>query len=146
VVAEIIRQLVLRGEPAPAARARAPRALSPRPAGERVLACAPSNVAADNIVERLSGAKLSLLRVGHPARLLPSVLAHSMDAAARRADAASVARGIREDMSDILRQLRVRACSLCLFVRVSLSLSLSLSTRPLTRAARSVRSDSTSPP
>ena len=41
--------------------------------GSRVLACAASNIAVDNLVERLAKAapKLRLLRLGHPARLLP---------------------------------------------------------------------------
>jgi len=40
-----------------------------------VLACAASNVAVDNLVERLARAdpKLSVVRMGHPARLLPQV-------------------------------------------------------------------------
>ena len=43
--------------------------------GSRVLACAASNIAVDNMVERLVAAnsKLRVVRTGHPARLLPSV-------------------------------------------------------------------------
>ena len=41
----------------------------------KVLACAPSNIAVDNIIERLAIAqpKLRIVRIGHPARLLESV-------------------------------------------------------------------------
>ena len=41
----------------------------------QVLAAAASNVAVDNLVERLRAAqpKLDVVRVGHPARLLPEV-------------------------------------------------------------------------
>ena len=41
----------------------------------KVLACAPSNIAVDNIIERLSESdpKLKIVRIGHPARLLESV-------------------------------------------------------------------------
>ncbi|MCA9986484.1 MAG: AAA family ATPase, partial [Anaerolineales bacterium] len=42
-------------------------------AGERVLACAPSNLAVDNIAERLAGTGLRLVRIGHPARILPQI-------------------------------------------------------------------------
>jgi DNA polymerase alpha-associated DNA helicase A len=40
----------------------------------RVLVCGPSNISVDNIVERLAPHKVPLIRLGHPARLLPSVL------------------------------------------------------------------------
>lgn len=43
--------------------------------GSRVLAASASNIAVDNLVERLAAAapKLKLVRLGHPARLLPQV-------------------------------------------------------------------------
>ena len=53
--------------------------------GNRVLACAASNVAVDNLVERIARQTLkgglgtvaprgvNVVRVGHPARLLPQV-------------------------------------------------------------------------
>ena len=41
----------------------------------KVMACAPSNIAVDNMIERLHEAdpKLNIVRIGHPARLLESV-------------------------------------------------------------------------
>jgi superfamily I DNA and/or RNA helicase len=42
-------------------------------AGERVLATAPSNIAVDNILEKLQGCGLRLVRLGHPARTLESL-------------------------------------------------------------------------
>jgi ATP-dependent RNA/DNA helicase IGHMBP2 len=41
----------------------------------KVLACAPSNIAVDNIIERLyqQNPYLKIVRIGHPARLLESV-------------------------------------------------------------------------
>jgi hypothetical protein len=44
--------------------------------GNRVLAAAASNIAVDNLVERLVAAapKLKVVRLGHPARLLPQVM------------------------------------------------------------------------
>jgi superfamily I DNA/RNA helicase len=43
--------------------------------GSRVLVTAASNIAVDNMVERIARAnpKLKVVRVGHPARLLPEV-------------------------------------------------------------------------
>ena len=47
--------------------------------GSRVLVAAASNIAVDNLVERLTAAapRLRLLRLGHPARLLPQVSGRS---------------------------------------------------------------------
>lgn len=45
--------------------------------GNRILACAASNVAVDNLVERISKqkkVKAKVVRLGHPARLLPQVI------------------------------------------------------------------------
>ena len=41
----------------------------------KVLACAPSNIAVDNIIERLAAAEpgLRIVRIGHPARMLESI-------------------------------------------------------------------------
>ncbi len=47
--------------------------------GERVLACAPSNLAVDNLLERLLLAGERALRVGHPARVLPELREHTLD-------------------------------------------------------------------
>ena len=116
MVVELIRRLVLLG-------------------GARVLACAPSNVAADNLVERLSAANdrsaqrggkiakskrarkkqqqpavgavapsrpLRLVRAGHPARLLPSVLRHSLDAIVAEGDEKALARDVRQELEQLL--------------------------------------------
>lgn len=47
--------------------------------GERVLASAPSNVAVDNLTERLAACGLRLVRLGHPARVSPAAIAHALD-------------------------------------------------------------------
>ena len=46
---------------------------------EKLLASAPSNLAVDNLVERLVAAGIDVARVGHPARVLPSVIEHTLD-------------------------------------------------------------------
>jgi superfamily I DNA and/or RNA helicase len=58
-VVELIRQVVARGE--------------------KVLACAPSNLAVDNLLERLVRAGERAIRLGHPARVLPELQEHTLD-------------------------------------------------------------------
>lgn len=48
--------------------------------GEKVLACAPSNTAVDNLLERLAAAGQRVVRVGHPARVKEELRIHSLDA------------------------------------------------------------------
>jgi len=66
--------------------------------GSKILACAASNIAVDNIVERLSLYRTKLVRLGHPARLLPQVLDSALDAQVLRADNSSLAGDIRKEM------------------------------------------------
>ncbi len=47
--------------------------------GERVLACAPSNTAVDNMFEKLLNAGEKALRLGHPARVMPTLRDHTLD-------------------------------------------------------------------
>lgn len=74
--------------------------------GQRLLVCGPSNISVDNIVERLAPHKVSMVRLGHPARLLPSVLAHSMEVLTRTSDAAAIVSDIRSEMD--LKQASIR--------------------------------------
>jgi DNA polymerase alpha-associated DNA helicase A len=66
--------------------------------GSRILVCGPSNISVDNIVERLAPHKIPMVRLGHPARLLPGVLDHSLDVLSRNSDAAAVTKDIRDEM------------------------------------------------
>lgn len=65
---------------------------------QRILVCGPSNISVDNIVERLSPHKLPILRLGHPARLLPSVLNHSLDILTTTSEAGAIVRDVRTEM------------------------------------------------
>ena len=47
--------------------------------GRKVLACAPSNLAVDNLFERLLGFGEQVVRLGHPARVLPELREHTLD-------------------------------------------------------------------
>lgn len=66
--------------------------------GLRLLVCGPSNISVDNIVERLAPFKVPIVRLGHPARLLPSVLNHSLDILTRTSDAAAIVQDVRKEM------------------------------------------------
>lgn len=66
--------------------------------GSKVLACAASNVAVDNIVERLANYRVKLVRLGHPARLLPQVLESALDSQVMRADNSALANDVKKEM------------------------------------------------
>jgi DNA polymerase alpha-associated DNA helicase A len=83
---ELIRQLVKRGL--------------------RVLVCGPSNISVDNIVERLAPHKIPLVRLGHPARLLPAVLSHSLEMLTKTSDAAVIVQDVRKEMDDKQASIR----------------------------------------
>lgn len=74
--------------------------------GERVCVCAPSNVAVDNVVERLARADVNVVRLGHPARLLPAVLEHSLDHLVTQAEGARIAAQMRKDIAAGFRDVR----------------------------------------
>lgn len=65
---------------------------------QRILVCGPSNISVDNIVERLSSYKIPILRLGHPARLLPSVVNHSLDVLTQTSEAGAIVKDIRTEM------------------------------------------------
>ena len=90
--------------------------------GEKVLACAPSNIAVDNLVERIVQAaaynathqskhtasasasaspfhSFRCIRVGHPARLSPAVLSHSLDSVVKQSEGGSITRDIEAELA-----------------------------------------------
>ncbi|KAM6160185.1 DNA-binding protein SMUBP-2 [Erethizon dorsatum] len=69
--------------------------------GLKVLCCAPSNIAVDNLVERLAQCKQRILRLGHPARLLEPIQQHSLDAVLARSDSAQIVADIRKDIDQV---------------------------------------------
>ncbi|KAF1962172.1 DNA-binding protein SMUBP-2 [Byssothecium circinans] len=72
----------------------------------RLLVCGPSNISVDNIVERLASHKVPMIRLGHPARLLPSVLNHSLDVLTKTSDAAALVQDVRKEMDDKQSSIR----------------------------------------
>lgn len=79
--------------------------------GKRVLACAGSNIAIDNIVEGLSKVTLpsskpiDVVRLGHPARLLPETLKFSLDYKVLHSDEAGLAKDCREEIKQLNKRL-----------------------------------------
>jgi DNA polymerase alpha-associated DNA helicase A len=73
---------------------------------KRVLVCGPSNVSVDNIVERLAPTKVPVVRIGHPARLLPSVLEHSLEVLTQTSDAGGIVKDIRREMDEKQASIR----------------------------------------
>ena len=49
-------------------------------------------------MERLAPHKVPIIRLGHPARLLPSVLNHSLDVLTRTSEAAAIVKDVRNEM------------------------------------------------
>jgi ATP-dependent RNA/DNA helicase IGHMBP2 len=76
--------------------------------GEQVLAAAPSNLAVDNLVERLAEAGLSCVRLGHPARVLPALLSHTLEAQAEEREPARIAKGLVEEAIALRRSAAKR--------------------------------------
>ncbi|EEB08346.1 DNA polymerase alpha-associated DNA helicase A [Schizosaccharomyces japonicus yFS275] len=65
--------------------------------GQRVLVCGPSNLSVDNLVERLAPCGIPMVRLGHPARLLPGVVNYSLAYLSRTGNAGEVLRAISQD-------------------------------------------------
>jgi len=66
--------------------------------GLRILVCGPSNISVDNIVERLAPHKVPIIRIGHPARLLPSVVNHCLDVLTQTSEAGAIVQDVRAEM------------------------------------------------
>jgi len=83
-VVEIIRQAVRRGD--------------------KVLACGPSNMAVDNLFERLLAQGERVVRLGHPARVMPELRPHTLDMLVERHEAVALARKLVKDALALFRR------------------------------------------
>ena len=73
------------------------------------MACAPSNIAVDNIIERLhaENPKLRIVRIGHPARLLDTVQQFCLDALiCKDGDYNQQTLGVRKEMNKLQLKLK----------------------------------------
>ena len=57
------------------------------------------------MVERLAQRRLQVVRVGHPARVLPTVIDHTLDIITRTCDSGRIVSDIRKEMDDTLAKI-----------------------------------------
>ena len=67
-------------------------------AGQRVLVCGASNLAVDNLVERLSLHKVPLTRLGHPARVLASVHDATLDSQIQHSSSGAIVKDVKAEV------------------------------------------------
>ena len=72
--------------------------------GERVLACAPSNTAVDNLLERLADCGQRVVRIGHPARVKDELRIHTLDALVEAHDNMRVVKDLLRQAEDLYRK------------------------------------------
>ena len=68
---------------------------------EKVLACAPSNLAVDNIAERLLAQGASIVRIGHPIRILESLHAVTLDNLVEKQSDYQLAKKLRREATGL---------------------------------------------
>jgi DNA polymerase alpha-associated DNA helicase A len=73
---------------------------------KRVLVCGPSNISVDNIVERLSRFKMDIVRVGHPARVLDSVVQYCLDMRMDSSDQGQIVADVRKELDQTLANIQ----------------------------------------
>lgn len=71
--------------------------------GQRVLACAPSNTAVDNLLERLVARMPNVVRVGHPARVFEALRGHTLDELVEADRMSQVVRDMWRDIDELMR-------------------------------------------
>lgn len=72
--------------------------------GKRVLACAPSNTAVDNMLERLIAARANVVRIGHPARVAKNLRDYTLDALVEDHDLMYTVRNMIREAENLQRR------------------------------------------
>jgi superfamily I DNA and/or RNA helicase len=72
--------------------------------GRKVLACGPSNMAVDNLFERLLAHRERAVRLGHPARVMPELRAYTLDLLVEQHNDVRVARKLVKDALALFRK------------------------------------------
>lgn len=71
--------------------------------GDRVLACAPSNTAVDNLLEKLVSLMPSVIRVGHPARVFEALRGHTLDELVEADEGSAIVRDMFREAEGLMR-------------------------------------------
>jgi DNA polymerase alpha-associated DNA helicase A len=71
-----------------------------------VLVCGASNLAVDNLLERLTLHHVPVTRIGHPARVLSSLHTSTLDYQTTYSDAGMIARDIKKELEQTLEALQ----------------------------------------
>jgi superfamily I DNA and/or RNA helicase len=74
--------------------------------GDKVLVCAPSNIAVDNLLERLLSWGEEAVRLGHPARVLPGLREHTLDLMVENHSDVKLARKFAKEAFALFRQAK----------------------------------------
>ncbi|NVM24184.1 MAG: IGHMBP2 family helicase, partial [Desulfobacterales bacterium] len=74
--------------------------------GCKILAAADSNVAVDNLVERLDRIGVNVVRIGHPARVIPSLRRRSLDYLVQEESEYTKAQELRERAYEIKERMK----------------------------------------
>ena len=72
--------------------------------GHRVLACAPSNTAVDNLLARLAAKDQKAVRIGHPARVAEDLRHFTLDGLAENHESISVIRDMYREAEQLFRK------------------------------------------
>ena len=74
--------------------------------GNKILVCTPSNVAVDNLLEKLSHHRLRMVRLGHPARIMEELSKYSLDAVIDIDGSSEIVKDIKKELNDTLKKLK----------------------------------------
>ncbi|TIA92712.1 hypothetical protein E3P99_00505 [Wallemia hederae] len=73
---------------------------------KRVLVCGASNLAVDNILERLSSHNVPVTRLGHPARILNSLQTETLEYQTSHSHQNEIVKDVKKELEDLMKDLK----------------------------------------